>query len=110
MATGCRENEYLEGFVVGAHFHSLSWRLQLAVMENLALQFSGMKDLKFSYTDTISDGEIAVRVRETCPEDQLRGYAPVYKFDVLLADTEIVVGAIDLRISNTEHILLYAGF
>ncbi len=78
-------------------------------MENLAFQFSGMKNFGFSHVDTLSDGEIAVRVRETCPEDQLRGYAPVYKFDVLLAYTEIVVGAIDLRISNTEHILLYAG-
>ena len=109
VATGCSGDKRVEGSIVSDQFHCLSWRLHLEVMENLALQFSDMKDFNFSDIDTHSDGEIAVRVRETCPEDQLRGYAPVYKFDVLLADSGTVVGAVDLRISNTEHILLYAG-
>ena len=68
-----------------------------------------MKDFNFLAIGRLSDGEIAVRVRETCPEDFLRGYVPVYKFDVLLADTETIIGSVDRRIGDTDHLALYAG-
>lgn len=68
-----------------------------------------MENFNFLDIDRLSDGEIAVQVRATYPEDFFRGYVPVYKFDVLLADTETIVGTVDLRIGDTDLIILYAG-
>ena len=109
MTTRCRNHQLANKVTCSAQFHRLSWRLHLAIIENLELKCLGMKDFNFLNIDWLSDGEIALRVRATCPEDFSRGYVPVYKFDVLLADRKTVIGAVDFRIGYTEHIALYAG-
>ena len=108
MALSCKDYR-LDKDSYTAQFHRLSWRLRLEIIENLTPNFLKMKGFNFLNIDQLSDGEIAIRVREKCPEDFLRGYAPVYKFDVLLADTGIFVGTVDLRIAETDHLNLYAG-
>lgn len=55
------------------------------------------------------DGDLALVLRETYPGDARRGYVPAYRFRMTLAGQKQEIGRIELRVGNTEHIVLYAG-
>lgn len=48
-------------------------------------------------------------LRRTYPGSRTLGLAPNYTFDMKHAVTQEIMGTIDLRLSNTEHITHYAG-
>ncbi|MDP6127425.1 MAG: GNAT family N-acetyltransferase [Dehalococcoidales bacterium] len=66
---------------------------------------------EFSFNDykPFSDGELQVVVREKRPADPEKEYEPAYDFDMRLVEGNRLVGRMNLRISNTSHITMYAG-
>lgn len=57
----------------------------------------------------LRDGELELRLRHAAPGDPDRAWAPAYLFDMYLANREVKVGAIDLRIGNMPRLVLYGG-
>jgi predicted acetyltransferase len=68
-----------------------------------------MNDFKFNDYGVLSDGEIQLVVRNKHPVDRLRGYLPAYEFDIRLPGRNEPIGFVNLRIGNTEHVVMYAG-
>jgi tagatose 1,6-diphosphate aldolase len=48
-------------------------------------------------------------LEEARPADPAKGYAPEYRFKMVLAGQEEKIGGINLRIGDTEHLNKYAG-
>jgi len=68
-----------------------------------------MTDFEFIDYETFTDGEIEVVIREKVPADEKRGYVPSYEFAVRLPGNDKPIGRLSLRISNTPHLINYAG-
>ena len=68
-----------------------------------------MSDFEFNDYGVLSDGEIQLVVRNKHPADRLRGYLPVYQFDIRLPGHNDSIGSVSLRIGNTKHVVMYAG-
>ena len=68
-----------------------------------------MSDFEFNDYGVLSDGEIQLVVRTKHPVDKIRGYLPVYQFDILLPGKMDPIGFVSLRIGNTKHVVMYAG-
>ena len=43
------------------------------------------------------------------PDDPLRGRVPAYRFEMRPVGENILMGNIDLRVGNTEYLVMYAG-
>jgi tagatose 1,6-diphosphate aldolase len=65
----------------------------------------------FEFLDpgVLIDGELQLALKEKQPGDPVRGFVPAYEFKMVLTGTDIVAGRINLRIGNTDLIVLYAG-
>lgn len=61
------------------------------------------KDLDHLYGD-----EVDLMIVEKLPEDKENGYVPSYKYNIVLHNTDTVVGKIDIRIGYNEGIY-YGG-
>lgn len=59
--------------------------------------------------DIMSDGEIDVIIKELKKGDPKRGRAPEYKFKILLHNTDVEIGHINLRLGNSEKVVNYIG-
>jgi tagatose 1,6-diphosphate aldolase len=55
------------------------------------------------------DGDLELVLVKKHPGDPGQNYVPVYKFKMTLAGQSAEVGAIELRVGDTDHIVLYAG-
>jgi predicted acetyltransferase len=55
------------------------------------------------------DGDLELVLVKKRAGDPDRNYVPVYKFKMTLAGQGVEVGAIELRVGDTERIVLYAG-
>lgn len=63
---------------------------------------------RFLHTEGMTDGTIALRLRETRPADPSRGFVPAYHFHIVNAADETVLGRIDLRVGDLPA-LYYSG-
>lgn len=68
-----------------------------------------MADFIFNDYETFTDGEIEVFLQKTFPADDECGQVPMYRFGIRPTGTDIYVGRVNLRIANTEDILMYVG-
>ncbi len=55
------------------------------------------------------DGELELVLVERYPGNPALGYSPSYRFFMAVNGRQSPAGRIDLRLANTEHILMYAG-
>ena len=59
--------------------------------------------------DTLSDGEIDVVLYMKRSGDPLTGISPEYKFHILLHQSLIAIGHINLRLGSSDKIIKYIG-
>ena len=55
------------------------------------------------------DDDLQLVLVERAPGDPAIDYLPAYKFKMTLAGQDEAIGHIDLRIGNTNHIVMYGG-
>jgi predicted acetyltransferase len=55
------------------------------------------------------DGDLELVLLEAVPGNPAKNLVPAYKFKMILASRDEEVGRIDLRIGNTDDVVLYAG-
>ena len=74
------------------------------------------KSTPFEFYDPgqLADGDLMLVLYEKYPGDARRGYVPVYRFRMMRVDSRRAgqpheVGRIELRVSNIDHIVMYAG-
>src|SRR5438045_799243 len=58
--------------------------------------------------DDLKDGNLTVRLREFFPGDPFKNLVPAYLFDMLSPAGERM-GNIDLRLGDTNFLIMYAG-
>lgn len=65
----------------------------------------------FTFLDPgrLVDGALELALAHKYQGDLDRGYVPSYRFDMKLRGVKDEIGNIELRIGNTDYILLYAG-
>jgi tagatose 1,6-diphosphate aldolase len=61
----------------------------------------------FEFND-LTDGEIKLVIDELIPEDKFKKYVPAYKFNIVIEQSNVTVGFIDIRIGHS-HRLYYGG-
>ena len=64
---------------------------------------------KFQEPGRLVDHDLTLILTEKRPGNPVLDYAPAYRFKMMLAGQNVEMGAIDLRISNSHHIVMYAG-
>src|SRR5690349_11522094 len=64
---------------------------------------------KFLDPGKLVDGELELVIAYKYPGDESRGFVPTYRFNMTLAGQRQEIGNIELRVGNTEHIVMYAG-
>ena len=64
---------------------------------------------QFHDPGTLIDGDLELVLVEKRPGNPGQNYVPVYKFKMTLSGQGAEIGAIDLRVGNTAHIVMYAG-
>ena len=64
---------------------------------------------KFQEPGRLIDDELELILVEKRPGNPVIEYAPAYKFKMTLTEKNREIGAIDLRIGNTPHLMLYGG-
>ncbi len=69
------------------------------------------EDDAFRFLDPglLVDGEMELVLVDTFPGDLGRGLVPAYRFAMRRAGSGKEMGRIDLRVGETDHIVLYAG-
>jgi predicted acetyltransferase len=55
------------------------------------------------------DGDLVLVLREEYPGDPAINYVPAYKFKMTLRDQPVEIGNIELRVGNTDSIVMYGG-
>ena len=55
------------------------------------------------------DGDLVLVLAEKYPGDPAINYVPAYKFSMTLGEQATEIGHIDLRVGNTNHIVMYGG-
>jgi predicted acetyltransferase len=55
------------------------------------------------------DGDLELILVEKYPGDPTINYVPAYRFNMILPGQSEAVGHIELRVGNTDHIVLYGG-
>jgi RimJ/RimL family protein N-acetyltransferase len=68
-----------------------------------------VKDIAFVDPGRLVDGDLELRLVGTTPSDHERGFAPAYRFEMAAATSGAVMGNINLRVGQTEHLRLYRG-
>ena len=64
---------------------------------------------KFIDPGPLLDQDIELKVADVYNGNLIGGHVPSYRFSILRAGESIKMGEVELRVGNTEHILLYAG-
>lgn len=68
-----------------------------------------MKPFEFHDPGRLIDDDLELVLVEKYPGDPAMNYAPAYKFKMTLVDQDQEIGRIQLRLGNTNHIVMYAG-
>ncbi|MDQ3396750.1 MAG: GNAT family N-acetyltransferase [Deinococcota bacterium] len=63
----------------------------------------------FHEPGSLVDGELELVLTEAYPGNPGLGFVPAYRFDMTLAGQNGAAGSIELRVGNTEHIVMYGG-
>ncbi|MBK1810702.1 GNAT family N-acetyltransferase [Clostridium sp. YIM B02505] len=63
---------------------------------------------EFKDFDLLTDGEISLKVEDKTPSNDEKGYLPAYRYKIILHDSNISIGNIDIRIGYNENIY-YGG-
>lgn len=53
--------------------------------------------------DFLPGEEISLFIDERLPEDKLSGWVPSYRYDIVINETDEIVGSIDIRIGHNEN-------
>lgn len=64
---------------------------------------------RFHDPGKLLDGDLELVLAQRYPGNPARGLVPAYKFKMTLAGQEEQIGSIDLRVGNTDTLVLYAG-
>lgn len=64
---------------------------------------------QFCNPGRLVDGDLELILIEQYPGDPLTRRVPAYKFDMRRSGTPQTIGHIELRVGNSEHIVMYAG-
>jgi tagatose 1,6-diphosphate aldolase len=67
------------------------------------------KPVEFLDPGPLADRDLELALVQRIPGDPARSYAPVYRFHMLLAGAGVIMGRIDLRIGDSEHLRFYGG-
>ncbi len=62
---------------------------------------------QFADPGALRDDDLELVLRETTPA--MSGRVPTYRFEMMRQPDEARVGTVDLRVGNTEEVLLYSG-
>jgi len=68
-----------------------------------------MITFRFNDYPPFTDGEIEVVINEKRPANHALGYVPAYWFNICRPGSPETIGKIDLRIGNTNHLVMYGG-
>jgi tagatose 1,6-diphosphate aldolase len=65
----------------------------------------------FTFLDPgkLVDNELELVLAYKYPGEESRGFVPTYRFNMRLVNQQPEIGNIELRVGNTEHIVMYAG-
>lgn len=63
---------------------------------------------EFKDFDLLTDGEISLKIEDKTPSSDEKGYLPAYRYKIILHDSNITIGNIDIRIGYNENIY-YGG-
>lgn len=66
-------------------------------------------DFTFLDPGRLVDGDLELVLLNTAPGDPEKDWAPSYSFEMRLAGTTTRVGAINLRIGDSDRIVIYGG-
>jgi predicted acetyltransferase len=69
----------------------------------------GIETFQFYDPGRLVDGDLELVLVEKYAGDPAKGYVPAYKFQMRLVGQDKAIGRIDLRMGNTNDILMYAG-
>jgi len=74
-------------------------------------QMEGQTLEAFTFQDTgpLTDGKLQLVVTELCEGDPAANRVPAYKFKMTPVGDEQEIGHIDLRIGNTDHLVMCGG-
>ena len=64
---------------------------------------------KFHDPGKLIDEDLELVLAENYPGNPVTGFVPAYKFKMRLAGQDKEIGRIDLRVGNTNHIVMYGG-
>lgn len=64
---------------------------------------------QFHNPGTLIDDDLELVLVEEYPGDPEINFVPAYKFEMRLAGTSQMIGNIELRVGNTNHIVMYGG-
>ncbi len=67
------------------------------------------EDFQFIEPGILVDGELELEVKQICPYNPAKGYVPEYKFAMIHAETQALMGEIRLRVGLTERLKEYGG-
>ena len=68
-----------------------------------------MKPLELYDPGRLIDDDLELVLMEKYPGDPTIDHAPAYKFKMTPVDQHEEIGRIELRVANTDHIVMYAG-
>ena len=64
---------------------------------------------KFYDTGKLIDDDLELVLANRIPGDPVANLVPVYHFEMQVVQTGQTIGSIDLRVGNTDDVVLYAG-
>jgi len=68
-----------------------------------------VQDIEFVDPGSLVDGNLELRLIERTPADHERGFAPASRFAMVHSGSGVVMGNINLRVGDTEHLSMYRG-
>jgi predicted acetyltransferase len=71
--------------------------------------FIGGTLFKFQDPTRLIDDDLELILVEKYPGDPTVGYVPAYRFKMVLVGQDKRIGSIELRVGNTEHVVMYGG-
>ena len=69
----------------------------------------GKRMFEFHDPGRLVDGDLVLVLVEEFPGDPAIKYVPAYKFKMVLTEQNTEIGHIELRIGNSDHIVMYGG-
>jgi predicted acetyltransferase len=71
--------------------------------------FIGGTLFKFQDPTQLIDDDLELILVEKYPGDPTVGYVPAYRFKMALVGQDKQIGSIEIRVGNTEHVVMYGG-